>query len=42
MINFCVLKFGKELKGRSTIDLVNEIVETHKRYKRYCFTLLYR
>lgn len=41
MINFCVLKFGKELKGRSTIDLVNEIVEPIKDTKDialHCYT----
>ena len=27
MIHLCLLKFGKELKGRSTIDCVNELVK---------------
>lgn len=38
MIHLCLLKFGKELKGRSTVDLVNELVEPLDNIALHCYT----
>ncbi len=38
MIHLCLLKFGKELKGRSTVDCVNELVKPLDNITLHCYT----